>query len=383
MSEQEVDTRKKLKRGLLIAILVIASLLAVSFASTLRKFSGYDLEKSIDQTSASSFSYISFRGNTVRYGKDGAACTDAKGNVLWNQSFEMQDPKADVCQTYLIVYDREGTEIDLISEDGRVKKITTSYPITRAAVSAKGSVSALMQDGSTAHIEVYQSSGSKAANGEIHMNKGGYPLSIAVSPDGNRLMVSMVSIIKGKVGSKIQFYDFGSSGKNKVDNIVGTFRYEGSIFPEIGFSENGKAAAMGTDKIVLYSSGSSPKESKVIKPKGNMKSVFMNDRSFGYIAEEKYTKDKKETVKDTIEMYSFSGLHRYSKAVPISYEKACLSDYNELILRSSSRVCILSSFGSVRFNHEFSETIYDFITGKSRRSFELISEDKIESIRLH
>lgn len=383
MEIQESDKGKKWKRALLIAILVIASVLAATFASRLRAFSGYDLENTIKQTSAASFRYVSFRGNTVRYGKDGAACTDEEGKVQWNRSFEMQDPMAEVCQTYLIIYDREGTEIDLLSEDGKAEKITTSYPITRAVVSAKGSVYALMQDKGTAHIEVYQSSGKKAADGEIHMNKGGYPLSIAVSPDGSRLMISMVSIIKGSIGTTVQFYDFGSSGKNKVDNIVGTFQYKGTIIPEIGFSDKKKAVAIGTDRIIIYSSGNSPRESKQLKPTGSMKSVFLNDKNFGYIAEEKNTKDKKNTVENTIEMYSFSGMHKYRKTVPISYEKAYLNENNELTLRNSSEVYIFSTFGSVRFHHEFSENVYDFIAGKTRRSFVLVSEDKIESIRLH
>ncbi len=36
-------------------------------------------------------------GNILLYSKDGASCLNAKGNVVWNRTYEMQAPMISVC----------------------------------------------------------------------------------------------------------------------------------------------------------------------------------------------------------------------------------------------------------------------------------------------
>ena len=75
----------------------------------------------------------------------------------------------------------------------------------------------------------------KLARGEIHGEKGGYPIAIALSHDALKLGVSMLDIADGKVKSTVAFYNYGSVGQNEIDNCVGVTTYEDMVIPELEF----------------------------------------------------------------------------------------------------------------------------------------------------
>ena len=52
-----------------------------------------------------------FAGHLLTYSKDGAGCMDIKGNAVWNQTFEMQNPIVDVCNDVVAIGDNKGSTI--------------------------------------------------------------------------------------------------------------------------------------------------------------------------------------------------------------------------------------------------------------------------------
>jgi hypothetical protein len=42
---------------------------------------------------------------------------DERGNVLWNEGYEMSRPKIDINGEYLIIYDKGGTGIYIMTRD--------------------------------------------------------------------------------------------------------------------------------------------------------------------------------------------------------------------------------------------------------------------------
>ena len=49
--------------------------------------------------------------NLVTYSNDGISCMDAKGNALWNQTFEMQNPMVATCKDVLAIADYNGRNV--------------------------------------------------------------------------------------------------------------------------------------------------------------------------------------------------------------------------------------------------------------------------------
>ena len=81
------------------------------------------------------------------------------------------------------------------------------------------------------------------ASGELHMGNNGYPLSLAISGNGERMVLSQLDLNGGDIKTTIAFYDFGKEGKGKIDNIVANYSFSNQIFHQVEFLENGKAVA--------------------------------------------------------------------------------------------------------------------------------------------
>ena len=60
-------------------------------------YTDYDIIFSVPRESVSSSVDIRLGNAILTYSKDGAHCTDAKGNVTWNQTYGMQDILLAVC----------------------------------------------------------------------------------------------------------------------------------------------------------------------------------------------------------------------------------------------------------------------------------------------
>jgi hypothetical protein len=368
------------KKIIFLGLIILIAIVGLWLVSALRHFSGYDVVSSRTQKDASNSSYVVLGDNIVRYGRDGAIYTDNQGHTIWNATYEMTAPAVDTCGEYLIIYDKNGTEVEVMNETGNVTDITSSYPITSAKVSKDGSVAALMQDGTVAHISLYNSRAKVIASGEIHMNKGGFPLAIALSPNGDRLMVSLAGLTKKGIGTTINFYSFGKAGKDKIDNMVASYEYPGTLIPDIDYFDSGRAVAIGTDKIMLYSSAEKPDVLKTIKPEIEMKSVFHNEGYVGYICSKKQEDGK---LKETAEVYSQRGFHRYSKTLTSEYSKAELLPTNELLLENGTNVTLVTIFGTTRFSANLKQSFSDFIPITKNHRFYVIYSEKIDEIKLH
>jgi hypothetical protein len=212
------------------------------------------------------------------------------------------------------------------------------------------------------------------------MNKGGFPLAIALSPNGDRLMVSLAGLTKKGIGTTINFYSFGKAGKDKIDNMVASYEYPGTLIPDIDYFDSGRAVAIGTDKIMLYSSAEKPDVLKTIKPEIEMKSVFHNEGYVGYICSKKQEDGK---LKETAEVYSQRGFHRYSKTLTSEYSKAELLPTNELLLENGTNVTLVTIFGTTRFSANLKQSFSDFIPITKNHRFYVIYSEKIDEIKLH
>ena len=52
--------------------------------------------------------YLALGSNILTYSKDGANCMDSKGVVLWNQTYEMQNPMVDINGSVVAIGDYNG-----------------------------------------------------------------------------------------------------------------------------------------------------------------------------------------------------------------------------------------------------------------------------------
>lgn len=366
-------------------MLLITSIMALLFGAAylilqLRHFDMFTVEHTEEVKRASASKYLMLQENLVKYNNDGAIYEDSSGRTIWNETYEMTDPIAKKSGNMIIIYDREGSSIHIMSTTGAKGVINTSLPITNADVSSEGNVAILMQNGGTGHLEIMNPKGDVLASGEVHFENSGYPLGIAISPNSEKLMVSLLSVKEGKPSTIINFYNFGNAGQKAIDNIVSTYTYEGMVAPEIDFFENGRALAFGNDRIQLFDAGAKPRESTRIKPKGDMISVFHNDSIVGYLTQEE-DEDSKE-LQDTIEVYSTRGFHRYSKKIDSSYNEVVLMDNNEVMVSDGKDIAFYNTYGVKRFEYSFENTVHAILPQNIGREYLVVYQDSIDRIKL-
>lgn len=342
---------------------------------TLVTFDAFEVSSSFERKDAEQTHYVDFMDNLLAYGRDGAFYTDYDGNLIWNETYEMTNPQIKICEGKLLIYDKSGSRVFVETAAGNEGKLSTNLPIIDADVASNGNVVVLMQNKDTGYLNLYNSEGATLASGELHTKNTGYPMSVAISSSGDRLVVSLTNLTDGDVKSTVLFYDFGVAGEKKDDHIVGKFSYSNMVIPEVDFVAKDEAIAFGDSEIVVYSNGKEPKIKKELFVSKEMKSIFHNDNYFGFITAD-------ENGQNTLSLYNMSMSRRFEKQIEEVFTKVSISKANEVMLTDGENVSIYTSLGVNKFVYDFSNGIVDLIPWESYRTYIVIEKGTVERIRL-
>ena len=80
---------------------------------------------------------------------------------------------------------------------GTQGKFKVTMPVMKIDVSSTGNVAVLMEEDGTSYLSLYSKSGEQLAEGAVHVEKGGTPMDIALSDDGEKMAVSSLDIHDG------------------------------------------------------------------------------------------------------------------------------------------------------------------------------------------
>ena len=191
--------------GIALAI-AVAVMIIVSWKN--REYEESVIINSIPITRVEGSIYLSFGNHILTYSKDGANCMDSKGQVLWNQTYEMQNPMVDMNGSVVGIGDYNGRTIYVMNTSGRIGEITTNLPIRKFSVSANGVVAVVLDDSRVTRIHLYDTSGNVLVESETTMDRSGYPLDISISPNGELLAISYLYVDSGILKSSIAFHNF-------------------------------------------------------------------------------------------------------------------------------------------------------------------------------
>jgi hypothetical protein len=361
---------------LLFILIVISSIVVIKIMTT---FDDFEVEKTWERKDSLESHYLSYNNNLIKYSADGIFCTNYDGSLIWNYTYDMINPCVDICGDYVVAYDKKGTEVDIFSSKGFIKSIVTTTPVMEARVADQGTVAILLQENTTSYIQMYDQKGTLLVSGEIHPENRGYPVSMALSSDATRLLLSIINVNDGEVSTELVFYDFTSKGKAEEDNIVATYKYIGALIPKVEYMKNDKAIAFADSHIIIYNNNLRATVAKDISVGTEMKSVFFNDTHFGYICEQ--AMDNGE-VKNQLNVYNLYGFKCISKEIDTSYEDVTILDNNEVCIKNGDEISLYNLQGIKRFNYTFDENVYNIIPGATSRRYYIIQDNKTEEIYL-
>ena len=342
-----------------------------------RQYTDYDVRSSVERADAAGTQFADFQGNVLKYSNDGAFYTDAQNELIWNQTYEMTNPEIDICEGYLVIYDRRGTKLYILTPDKLQGSIETTMQIEQVCVASQGTVAILMRKDDTSYIEIYDKEGKKLAGGELHGEKGGYPIAIALSHDAIKLGVSMLDISEGSAKSTIAFYNYGSVGQNEIDNCVGVVTYEDIVIPELEFTSNNTMIAIGDSRLYVFEGTQKPQQTAEIILEKQARSIFHNEEYVGVISN------------NDGEMNSFH-MWIYKVNGDLVKQKDIEGECDSIHFMSNNEICVLNEtscdlytlYGVHKFHYTFEDGIYQVIPGGSSLNYTFVLKQATERVRL-
>lgn len=363
-------------RFLLMAAAAIALIVVIIVQYRRHVYTDYDIVSSIQRERV--YGSVDLRlGNAIlTYSKDGAHCTDTKGNAIWNQTYEFQDVRLAMCGSTVAIAEYNGRDIYVQNGEKQVSKITTTMPIRNISVSSEGYVTAVLEGTDVTIINTYGPGGENIYEGEARMNSSGYPAAISLSPDGELLCVSYWYLDAGVVKTNVVFYNFGDVGENVSDCMVGIFIYTDTLVPQVQFMNNNTAFAVGDNRLAIYSGSYAPVEIANFMLNEEIQSVFYSDRYIGLVfqsedGERLYRMDVYDTNAAMVGSFYFD----------IEYTDIFFGQNNFVVYNETE--CVITTMdGNEKFNGEFDRPVRLMLPVGNSYKFLLVTDSSIDTIQM-
>lgn len=363
-------------RVLLVLAAVIALVLLIVVQYRRHVYTDYDVISSIEQESLVGTRDLRLGDSVLTYSRDGAHCTNSRGEITWNQTYGIQDVKISVCGNTVAIGEYNGRNIYMANSEKLLGNITTTMPIRDLAVSSTGAVVAVLADVDITWVNIYDSSGKLCYEGRTYMNNSGYPASVSLSPNGELLCVAYVYVDTGVIKTNIAFYNLGIVGDNYGDHLVGGYPYTDMLVPYVQFMNNETAFAVGDGRLMIYSGGYKPENKGEFLYDEEVKSVFYSDRYVGLV----FASD------DSEHLYKLNVYSAAAERVGTYYFDMAYSDIffgkDNFVIYNELKCQIMTLGGIEKFNGSFSKTVELMLPLGNSYQYMLITDASIDKIQL-
>ncbi len=379
--EQRIDF-SSLIRVLLLCLIVGGGAFILHYL-TQRNFNGYEVVEKTNVKNSAALDYAAYQNSLLKYSKDGATYVDEKGEAVWNETFAMKMPSADVCGKYVAIADLNGNDVYIFDEQGKVSNTAMPYNICDVSVASQGEFAVILEGDKVNYINIYDKNGDQISEIQTTINQSGYPMDVDLSNDGEKLFSSYLYIDGANIKNGLAAYNFGPVGINEnADRLMGGYQLEDTIVPKIEFMDNNTICAFGDNQIIIYSMKEKPSEKARIPFKEEINSVFFNQQYIGVVVENNSTDDEGEKrAPFLMELYNTNGRKVMSQKIDFNYENVRMTD-KEILFAGGNQCRIYNIKGGLKFDYTFTKNVIDIIpTGYSRRYIVLYDNDS-EIIRL-
>ena len=339
-------------------------------------YSGYKVVTEPVQEDAISTKYVELGENILKYGGDEVSLLNRQGDALWNEPQTIDNPMVDICGEYCVVYDKNGTSMSVFNTDGKKGSIQTSLPVTKAKVAAQGVVAAILEDGETTWVNLYDVNGEEIVAGKTRIDSPGYPVDLAISNDGLLLCVSYLKVENHKPASYVAFYNFGNTGQNQMDNMVSGYLYTDILVPDVEYMGNSRAVAFRDDGFVIYQGKQIPEEVKTVKSEEDILAVCCNDSYIGMIV--------RESGKETdyrMELYDSRGNLKCSTKVDMAFDSMTISK-DQILLYNNNEFAIYTAKGVCRYQGPMKEGNLQSLFKVARNRYMAVLNGGVDTIKL-
>lgn len=387
-SQNEQDKKNKnqiqsvLSQGVkVIGVLaaVVIAILAFSFFAV-SNYNSYEVVEDTGVQNTSMADYVPYQNALLKYSKDGAVYINEKGEAVWNETFAMKMPRADVSGDYVAIADLNGNDVYIFNKEGKVANTTMPYQICDIAVAGQGEFAVVLKADKANYINIYDKNGTQISERQTTIDKSGYPMDIDLSEDGEKLFSAYLSIDGVETKYSLSAYNFGVAGQNEnADRLMGGYQLDDTVVSKVEFLDNNTICAFGDNRIIIYSMRQKPSKKAEIILEDEVQSVAFNSSYIGIVVPN--DEDKRADAPYKLELYNTNGRKVMGQKIDFDYDNVRIIG-DEIIFTGGTECRIYTTDGKQKFSCIFQKNVTDMIpTGYSRR-YIVLYESGSEVIKL-
>lgn len=356
-------------RVLIAAAAIAAVGILIYYQIQVGTYSRSMLTQITEVESTSGTQYLMLGNRIVSYSRDGISCMSMDGTQVYNVTFEMQQPLEARAGDVLALADYNGSQIYIFSATEEMGSVSTSLPIRKISVAENGEVAAIMDDQDTTWIYIYSADGETIAYFKTTMAQSGYPIDVAISPDGSLVAVSHLLASSDGVDSSIAFYNFGGVGANSVENNVSGFNYGDEVFPYIRFLNDSTCIAVSDNRIAFYTGSEIPQSGGDVMLSSQVIGVWSNHRYLAVLLQDA-TGEEQYNMK----VYGTNGSVAGDWAFSMDYSQIQLA--GDRIYMNNAQECMIYTVSGVqKYSGTFTEDVRYLIPSTTSRTRHAVVTD--------
>lgn len=378
--QERIRRYRKIGYGMILVCMVAAAILIYWN----RFFNSYEELTSTPSSEGANMQFAVYGKGYLKYSKDGISYLNQKEKIIWTEAYTMEEPTISVNGEYAVLADLSGNDVHLYNEKGKIGDYSMSYPIKKVIAAQQG-VFCVVLDGESSHyIRLYDRKGELLAEIKTQIDNSGkgYPLDVAISSDGSKLVASLYRVEGIDSQNTLAFYNFGEGGKGQDGNLVGTYDFDDMLIPKVEFMGDDIVYAVGDSMTVVYQMKEKPKKLKELEFETEILSVFSDEDHMGYICqnpEEEVLAGKKELYQTYIYNKKGKLIHSFDKSE--LHENVQLMD--NVIVSYSAGTCVMEKMdGKEVFRQDMGANIIDILPTNKRKEFLFVYGDRSSRILL-
>ena len=382
ISQNSTKKNRRSIMGPIVLIFVAVLILAGVYVQTSDKnYNSYEVIEDTGVQNTAVADYIPYQNALLKYSKDGATYVDERGNAIWNETFAMKMPTADVCGEYAAIADLNGNDVYIFNKEGKVSSTTMPYKVSDVEVANQGEFAVILEGERENYINIYDKNGECILEMQTTIDKSGYPMDVDLSDDGEKMFSTYLYLDGATIRNGLAAYNFGVVGQmENADRLMGGYQMENTIVPRVAFLDNNTICAFGDNQFILYSMRQKPSEKAKILFDKEVKSVVYNQSYVGVVIpnEDNSTAGAAPYV---LELYNTSGRRVMKKEIDFQYEKVQMNQ-DEIVFTGGTECKIYTTSGSLKFSYVFEKNVVDLIPTGYNRRYIVLYENGSEVIRL-
>ncbi len=366
---------KKKKIIAIVILVIIAAVIATYFIAKYQTYDHIEISKTYENHNKDNADYISCMSGILRYSRDGIALLNKQGEEKWNQPCQMNHPIVEMGKESVVVADKGGTSIFVLGEKGLKGEIKTTRPIEKVAVSAQGIVSAILKDEEKPKVMCYDLKGNVLVEHKVSVNSMGYPMDVALSEDGNTLLVSYLKTGGKNIIGKVAYYYFGKKEENNNNHVVLEQEFENTIIPVTAFLDKDTSLLVADNALIFYEGLTKPKEELRIAMNQEIKSVAYSDQLVAVVTR------NEGKVAYKLHIYNKDGKELAVVEVDKEYTQLKVED-NQVLMYDGQMCSIYLKNGVHKFEGKSDETILEIFPLKGINKYMIIDASGFHEVRL-